>query len=50
MEEVIEYRALQKARSGSEEKMVCYSSYLNTSHTCTLVVILQTTLIYGYFL
>jgi hypothetical protein len=49
MEEVIEYRALQKAHSGSEEeKQVCYSSYLNTLHTCTLVVILQT-LIHKHF-
>jgi hypothetical protein len=34
---------------GQKKKQVCYSSYLNTSHTCTSVVILRTTLIRGYF-
>jgi hypothetical protein len=49
MEEVIEYCALQKARSGSEEEETGLL-FLNTLHTCTSVVILQTTLIHGYFL
>jgi hypothetical protein len=49
MEEVIEYRVLQKARSGPEEK-TSLLFLLNVSHTCTSIVILQTTLIHGYFL
>jgi hypothetical protein len=35
---------------GQKKKQVYYSSYLNNSHTFTSVVILQTTLIHGYFL
>jgi hypothetical protein len=50
MEEVIEYRALQKARSGSEEE-IGLSFFLFKYFTYnTSVVILQTTLIHGYFL
>jgi hypothetical protein len=50
MEEVIEYRALQKAHSGSEEE-TCLSFFLFKYITyITSVVILQTTLIHGYFL
>ena len=49
MEEVIEYRALQKARTGSEEETSLLFFLFNTSHTCTSMVFLQTTLIHGYF-
>jgi hypothetical protein len=50
IEEVIKYRALQKARSGSGEE-TCLSFFLFKYFTyITLVVILQTTLIHGYFL
>jgi hypothetical protein len=49
MEEVIEYHALQKAHSGSEEETCLLFFLFNTSHTCTSMVILQTVLTHGYF-
>ena len=50
MEEVIGYRALQKARSGSEEEIGLLFFLFKYFASMYSVVILQTTVIHGYFL
>ena len=50
MEEVIEYRALQKAHSGSKEEIGLLFFLFKYFASMYSVVILQTTVIHGYFL